>query len=114
MEQKNELIPAGSDLEQITTAIGALINPMATAQAEVQKHAINAETERMKISAATNEAQSKREFISEVIVLLIIAGVIIAAFTAAFLREQWPILTHLGTAALGALGGYGYARKRSP
>lgn len=112
------------DLTKLMTGIGAALKPLAEQQAQATIVAEQERTirERNQLDIADKEAE--RRHTREMADMrnhaaqarnhaLIIAGVVIAAFMAAFIRDQWLMVTHLGTAAIGAFGGYGYARRQS-
>lgn len=95
-----DLEPA-SDWNGIANTIGAILNPLARQQADVQKHAIDADVEKYRIATAANERYARRRFYGGLILALIAAAGIAGLFIAGQPEFARTVLTFLGGAASG-------------
>lgn len=104
--------PGSNDYEGLIRTIGAVLNPLAQQQSEVQRQAIHADLEKFKLADARKERQAWRSFILALVVVLIVAGGIGAFLWAGQYQFALYALTFLAGAVTGAGGIKAFERTR--
>lgn len=114
-EQKTETKDGelvSTELQQLTTVIAAIINPLAQQQSEVSKHVSAAEVEKFRIAHDTERQRLDRSYR----LTLYIGAAVAAGFIAFFAAGKYEMAANFIYATGGALGGFGYGRhsKQAP
>jgi hypothetical protein len=86
-----ELTPVARDIEGLTRAIGAVINPLAQQQGETQKRAIDADVEKYRIATDAGKQRTKFGFTLSFTLLLIVAGVVAASISSPSTHWYLPV-----------------------
>jgi hypothetical protein len=106
-----ELIPSGgspAEWEALAKTIGAVINPLAQQQADVQKRAIDANLERERLAMETRRDDSKRFFYlsaGALVVIAVVSGGLLFA-------GQYQLAMSALSFIAGVAAGYGVGRTR--
>lgn len=96
-----DLQPA-PDWEGVARTIGNIINPLARQQADVQKHAIDADVQKYRLATDANERYARRRLYVALILSLVIAGGIAAFVIAGQPQLAERVLTFIAGALMGA------------
>lgn len=102
--------PAGSDkladLQAIAMTIGAVINPIAGAQADAVRAQASANVEVAKVHAETDRMLARHAFTLRVLGAIGIGAVIVGGFVVG----RFELVTHALAGVAGLFAGYGIAR----